>query len=548
MRKKIFWNCLLAGLLSMVLCCALMVAAFYRSYESEAFGQLAVETRYIAHGISLNGEEYLATLEAEERITWVNPDGSIRYDSHANANEMDNHLDRQEIAQAMAHGWGQSSRYSATVLERHLYYALRLEDGSVLRVSHTQGTAVSMLLMVVWPMLAIIAAVGAVCALLAFRLAHVIVTPINRIDLDRPGIGASWPEITPLVERIREQNRTIRQQMDELSQRQREFTAITENMTEGFLLVDSRTNILSGNSGAFRFLRGDRGARVENLIRDCAIPSLNEAVQAALAGERAARVEEREGRSWQIVANPVVAHGQVVGVAVQLVDVTEREQREQLRREFSANVSHELKTPLTSISGFAELMRAGIVPMEKVKEFSDDIYRQSQRLIGLVEDIIRLSKLEDGGELYQRETVNLTELGEDVVSILRPVARNQSVTLTMEGDCPAVNGVWQIIHEMVYNLCDNAIKYNRPGGTVTLRLHTREGRSAVTVSDTGIGIPYADQDRVFERFYRVDKSHSKEVGGTGLGLSIVKHGAQYHDAQLELKSTPGEGTDITIIF
>lgn len=548
MRRKIFWNCLLAGLLSMVLCGALLVAVFYRSFEGEAFDRLAMESRYIAHGIALDGEVYLNTLEAEERITWVNRDGTVRYDSHADPGEMDNHLDRQEIARAMAVGWGQSARYSATVLERHLYYALRLEDGSVLRVSHTQGTVVSMLLQVAWPMVVILAAVGALCAALAFRLAHVIVRPINRIDLDRPGAEATWPELTPLVERLREQNRTIRRQMDELSQRQREFTAITENMTEGFLLVDTRTNILSGNAGAFRFLRGDRGSRVENLVRDCAIPSLNEAVQAALAGERCARILEREGRSWQIVANPVVAHGQVAGAAVQVADVTEREQRELLRREFSANVSHELKTPLTSISGFAELMRAGLVPMEKVMEFSDDIYRQSQRLIELVEDIIRLSRLEDGGELYQRETVCLSKLGEEVLSILRPAARSREVTLTMEGDCPAIDGVRQILHEMVYNLCDNAIKYNRPGGSVTLRLHTREGRSALTVSDTGIGIPYADQDRVFERFYRVDKSHSKEAGGTGLGLSIVKHGAQYHNARLELESTPGEGTAITIIF
>lgn len=548
MRKKIFWNCLLVGVLAVVLSCALVVVVFYRSYENQAFSQLAVETEYVAHGIELIGEEYLTSLEAEERVTWVNGDGSVRFDSYADVSTMDNHLDREEIAEALTNGYGQSSRYSTTVLERYLYYALRLEDGSVIRLSYTQRTTVSMLMMLFWPLVVIMVAVGLLCGLLAFRLANVIVRPINRIDLDQPRVDESYPELTPLVERIREQNRTIRQQMDELSRSQREFAIITENMTEGFLLLDNRTNILSGNSGAFRVLRGDRQIRVENLQRDCTISALNAAVQAALAGERTVRVEEIGERTWQLTANPVVASGQVIGVAVQLVDITEREQRERLRREFSANVSHELKTPLTSISGFAELMRAGMVPMEMVKEFSDDIYRQSQRLIGLVEDIIRLSKLEDGGALYEREMVDLRDVGEDILSILRPAAEEKGVTLGLEGECPQVFGVWQIIHEMLYNLCDNAIKYNRTDGSVTVKLWQKDGQSAVTVSDTGIGIPYADQDRVFERFYRVDKSHSKEVGGTGLGLSIVKHGALYHNARLELKSEPGKGTDITVIF
>ena len=548
MKKKIFWNCLLVGVLAVVLCCALIVAVFYRHYEHQAFSQLAVESEYIAHGLELAGEDYLSTLQGEERVTWVDADGGVRFDSYADVTAMGNHLDREEIAEAVKTGVGQSVRYSETVLERNLYYALRLSDGSVVRVSYTQGTVVSMLLMLFWPMVAIVAVVGLLCTLLSFRLARVIVRPINQIDLDRPRVDGQYPELAPLVERIREQNRTIRQQMDELGRRQREFAAITENMTEGFLLLDNRTNILAGNSGAFRVLRGDREVWMENLQRDCSIPALNAAVQAALAGARTERVEEIGSRSWQLTANPVVANGQVVGVAVQLLDVTEREQRDRLRREFSANVSHELKTPLTSISGFAELMRAGMVPPEMVKEFSDDIYCQCQRLIGLVEDIIRLSRLEDGGELYEQETVDLYDLSDEILANLRPVAQQHEVSLRLEGERLKVFGVWQILNEMVYNLCDNAIKYNRPGGSVTVHLENREGQSALTVSDTGIGIPYEDQGRVFERFFRVDKSHSKEVGGTGLGLSIVKHGAQYHNARIELKSTPGKGTDITILF
>lgn len=549
MRKKIFQNYLLVSVLVMVLCCGLFLGVLFRHYEEQAFEQLTSEAGYIAHGMELSGADYLDTLESgTARVTWVDGSGNVLYDSQADPAEMENHLDRAEIAGALADGAGRDVRFSETMLQRNLYYAVRLGDGTVLRVSCAQGTAISMMLMIFWPILAIALAVLLVCVLLAFRLARHIVDPINQIDLDHPLVDETYAELAPLVSRIQEQNRTIRHQMDELGQRQREFAALTDNMSEGFLLVDYRTNILACNHSAFRLLTQGKGGQVTNLRRDGCMPQILTTVEAALAGVRTDTVQEVEGVSWQIIANPVVSSGQVAGVAVLVMDVTEREQRERLRQEFSANVSHELKTPLTSISGFAELMKEGMVPEDKVKEFAGDIYRESQRLIALVDDIIRLSKLDENTKPFEPESVDLYELSDEILANLKPVADRQQVSLHLSGAHIRISGVWQILNEMVYNLCDNAIKYNRPGGRVDVTVVRQGDRVRLTVSDTGIGIPYPDQSRVFERFYRVDKSHSKEVGGTGLGLSIVKHGAQYHNAQLELKSEPGKGSAISIIF
>ena len=400
----------------------------------------------------------------------------------------------------------------------------------------------------IWPILGVALGVMVLCVLLAFRLARHLVEPINQIDLDRPMVDETYAELAPLVSRIQEQNRTIRHQMDELSQRQREFTALTDNMSEGFLLVDYKTNVLASNHSALRLLTEGKDIQVENLRRDGCMPQMLTTVEAALAGVRTDTVQEIGGVSWQIIANPVVSNGQVAGVAVLVMDVTEREQRERLRQEFSANVSHELKAPLTSISGFAELMKEGMVPPDKVKEFSGDIYRESRRLIDLVDDIIRLSKLDENSKPFEQEEVDLYDLSDEILANLHSVAERQQVSLHLSGEHVQISGVWQILNEMVYNLCDNAIKYNKPGGRVDVSVHREGNRVRLCVRDTGIGIPYADQPRVFERFYRVDKSHSKEVGGTGLGLSIVKHGAQYHNAQLELKSEPGKGSAISIIF
>ena len=548
MRKKIFQNYLLVEVLVLVLCCGLFLGMLFQHYEKQAFSQLRTEANYIAHGMELSGESYLNTLRSDARVTWVDADGTVRYDSAADPATMQNHLNRKEIAEALRNGEGDGSHFSETLMERTLYYAVRLGDGTVLRVSCTQKTVMAMLLMMMPPLLGVAAAVLLICMLMAFRLARHIVDPINRIDLDHPVVEETYGELEPLVKRIQEQNRTIRRQMDELSQRQREFSALTDNMSEGFLLVDYKTNVLSANHSALRMLGDGKAEEITNLRRDNCLPQVLTTVEAALAGVRTETVQEIGGISWQIIANPVVSSGQVAGVAVLLMNVTEREQREKLRQEFSANVSHELKTPLTSITGFAELMKEGMVTGEKVKEFAGDIYREARRLIDLVNDIIRLSRLDENSKLFESEQVDLYDLCDEIIGNLQNVAERQNVTFSLSGEHVTISGVWQILNEMVYNLCDNAIKYNRPGGTVDVSVRRDGGSVRLTVRDTGIGIPYADQPRVFERFYRVDKSHSKEVGGTGLGLSIVKHGAQYHNARLELESEPGKGTSISIVF
>ena len=547
MTGKIFRNAFLVGITALALCAALFLWVQYGYYERQAFNQLSVEADYIAHGMDC-GEDYLRTLQARDRVTWVAADGTVLYDSAADAASMANHADREEIAEALANGSGESAHYSDTLLQRTLYYAERLADGTVIRVSCTQSSVAAVLMGMLWPIAGIICLALALSILLSYRLARQIVRPINELDLDHPESGRTYPELEPLVTRIREQNRTIRQQMDELSLKQREFAAITDNMREGFLLVDSRMNILSSNHSALLLLSPE-GAAAANLRESGRGSEICGAVETALAGGRAETLLTAGAAAIQIIANPVFSHGQVTGAVVMMIDVTEREQREALRREFSANVSHELKTPLTSISGFAELMKEGLVPPEKVKEFSGDIYRESQRLMDLVDDIINLSRLDENTSTFQKEPVDLYELADEILANLRPVAEKRGVTLKLAGYHATINGVWQVLQEMVYNLCDNAIKYNVEGGTVTVSV-TRwsEHETRLSVTDTGIGIPYADQGRVFERFYRVDKSHSKEIGGTGLGLSIVKHAAQYHNARVELQSEPDVGTTVTVIF
>ena len=383
---------------------------------------------------------------------------------------------------------------------------------------------------------------------LASRVARQLVEPINNIDLENPRLDDAYEELFPLVGRLREQNRTISRQMEALSRRQREFAALAENMSEGVLLLDSRYNILYSNQSAYALLGGEE-EKPESLRQETCRKEIWEAAGRALAGCHAESLMRAESHIFEILANPVTANGQVTGVVVLMVDVTEREERESLRREFTANVSHELKTPLTSISGFAELMKEGLVEADKMREFAGDIYKECGQLIALIDDIMKLSRLDEAAENeVAPESVDLYDLSQDILESLQPAAAKRSVSLHLEGEKQTILGVWRILHEMVYNLCDNAIKYNKDGGSVTVQVTGEAERVTLAVKDTGIGIPKGQQDRVFERFYRVDKSHSRRVGGTGLGLSIVKHGAQYHNALISLESEPDVGTTIAIVF
>ena len=548
MTGKILRISYLVAISALLASALLFFGVMYRDYEDGAFARLRAEAAAIAQGLGAVGSDYFDSFAPDDRVTWIAANGTVLYDSAAPAQLLESHAGREEIDQALQTGEAQTSRYSQTLLQRTFYYAKLLEGGTVLRVSCTQNSLPAMILMLLTPFLWVATLVLILCGVLSYRLARQITKPLNAINPDNPAPLPSYPELTPLFDKLREQNRTIGKQMNELQLRQREFTAITENMREGFLLVDCKMHVLSSNHSALEVL-GRRELKPGCLLYDAECSQeIFDAVDTALSGSHAELLLTIDETSWQVLANPVVASGQVAGAVVLFMDVTEREQRERLRREFSANVSHELKTPLTSISGFAELMKEGLVPPEKIPEFSGDIYKESLRLIGLVNDIIQLSRLDENSTQFQRAPVDLYDLCAQSLERLSPVAARQSVTLALTGEHAEIMGVEQLLKEMIYNLLDNAIKYNVPGGSVTASVRKSAGRTILSVSDTGIGIPYAHQPRVFERFYRVDKSHSKEVGGTGLGLSIVRHAAQYHGARLELKSQPGKGTTITVTF
>ena len=548
MTGKILRISYLVAISALLASALLFFGVMYRDYEDGAFARLRAEAAAISQGLGAVGSDYFDSFAPDDRVTWIAASGTVLYDSAAPAQLLESHADREEIDHALQTGEAQTSRYSKTLLQRTFYYAKLLEGGTVLRVSCTQNSLPAMILMLLTPFLWVATLVLILCGVLSYRLARQITKPLNAINPDNPAPLPSYPELTPLFDKLREQNRTIGKQMNELQLRQREFTAITENMREGFLLVDCKMHVLSSNHSALEVL-GRRELKPGCLLYDAECSQeIFDAVDTALSGSHAELLLTIDETSWQVLANPVVASGQVAGAVVLFMDVTEREQRERLRREFSANVSHELKTPLTSISGFAELMKEGLVPPEKIPEFSGDIYKESLRLIGLVNDIIQLSRLDENSTQFQRAPVDLYDLCAQSIERLSPVAARQSVTLALTGEHAEIEGVEQLLKEMIYNLLDNAIKYNVPGGSVTASVRKSAGRTILSVADTGIGIPYAHQPRVFERFYRVDKSHSKEVGGTGLGLSIVRHAAQYHGARLELKSQPGKGTTITVTF
>lgn len=538
MTGKIIRSLFSLAMLVLVIGAALFSGILYGYYEKQSFASLAQEAEQLQQTMEYVSPEQM---RSADRITLISPDGTVLYDSVARADAMENHLSREEVVQALREGTGKSSHYSSTVLKKNLYYALRLEDGNVLRLSREQSSLGAMLLNMAWPIAATVAGLLLLAAGLSVRLARQITQPINAISPDDP--QNVYPELQPLTQRLRQQRETIRNQMDELSRRMREFSAMTENMSEGFLLIDLRGHVLTENHSASMLLPTD----ADNIAK-CSQRELCQAAQQALTGQRCERLLQQGERTLSVIASPVLESGQVTGAVVLTLDVTEREQREKLRREFSANVSHELKTPLTSISGFAELMSQGLVPPDKVREFSLDIQKECTRLTNLVEDIIDLSRLEEGGGDMTWEDIDLYTLCDDVLQSLEPVAKRQAVTLRLAGESLQVRGVYQVLREMIYNLCDNAIKYNRSGGSVTVTVARSAGRASVAVADTGIGIPYEDQSRVFERFYRVDKSHSRAIGGTGLGLSIVKHAAALHGAEIKLQSQPEDGTVITVLF
>lgn len=554
MNKKIFRSSLLTVCLVLAATIALIMGLLFHFFEKQIQKELANEAGFLAHALENEGAGYFDSfdnknnrLAGNNRITWIDENGTVLFDSRADVSELDNHAGRDEIKTAMKEGKGMSTRYSKTLTEKTVNYAIRLSDGSILRVSTEQYTVVTILMGMLQPILFIMFVALILTLVLSARVSKAIIEPINKLDLEIPENNDTYEELTPLLRKIADQKETIGEQLADARKKQKEFNLITENMSEGFLVIDADANLLTYNSAALNLLEITPPAD-RSVLLFCRAKEFRGVISDVLSGIKAENTMVREERSYSLIANPVYEKESVIGAVVVILDITEREKRDMLRREFTANVSHELKTPLTSISGFAELMKAGDVLENDVTDFSKSIYDEAQRLITLVNDIIKISELDGQSIPYEKETVDLYELSKEVIGRLEKEADKKNITFHLIGGRAEIIGVHKILEEMLYNLCDNAIKYNKENGTVDVLVNQTGDGVNVIVRDTGIGIPISHQDRVFERFYRVDKSHSKKVGGTGLGLAIVKHGALYHHAKLSLESTVDVGTVVTIAF
>ena len=544
MTSKIFRSTVFVAALVLLSSLSVILGVLYNHFTDVQVAQLKDELSLAVTGTEQYGNAFLENVEADRfRVTWIDKDGTVLFDTQADQSAMENHADREEIREAMETGTGSAVRNSSTMTEQTYYEAMRLYDGTVLRVSANQASAWALMIDLLWPIVLIAVLAIGLSLVLARRMARKIVGPLNVLDLERPLANDTYEELSPLLRRINRQHLQIEAQMRKLRRKADEFSQITSHMQEGLVVLDKETNIRSINSAAVKIFGAEENSVGSSFFRlggsNALRPALNDALD---RGHGTATLAEN-GRVYRFDMSRIRSDGRLLGAVILAVDVTEAQNAEQLRREFSANVSHELKTPLQSIIGSAELLESGMVRLEDAPRFVGHIRREAARLVDLIEDIIRLSQL-DEGIAPTMEDVDLLALAQEVKTILEPCAAEKDVRIEVSGQGFPLTGVRRMLQEVIYNLCDNAVKYNVPGGRVQIRV---EGRK-LTVSDTGIGIPQEHQDRIFERFYRVDKSHSKASGGTGLGLSIVKHAVAYHNAKITLDSAPGKGTTITIQF
>lgn len=548
MHKKIFHSSMLVTLFVLLSSVGLIMGILYDYFESQLINELKREAAYISAAIENDGLDYINNMDDKnERITLISPDGTVIADTVADADVLENHIDREEVKEAIQNGSGTSSRYSDTLTEKIVYYAVKMKNGEILRISTRHYTVVMILLGLAQPIVIVVLISVLLSLWLCHRVSVKLIEPINTLDLEHPENNATYDELTPLLKKIANQRQTIDKQLKDAVQMQEEFQLITENMNEGFLVIDKEMRILTHNSSAMKFLDISE-TESESILSVNRTKEFRKMLERVLSGERYESETESDERCCRFIANPVFAEGQTIGAVIVILDVTESVNREKLRREFTSNVSHELKTPLTSISGFAEIMKSGDTPDEMVMDFSNSIYDEAQRLISLVSDIMKISELDEKAVVCDKETVDLYALSLEVAERLRAQADKKNVKINVIGDTAEVIGVRKILDEMIYNLCDNAVKYNKENGIVDIIVNSSDSRVKLIVRDTGIGIPTAQQSRVFERFYRVDKARSKAIGGTGLGLAIVKHGAMYHNAEIKLESKENVGTSVSLVF
>ena len=548
MSKKIFRSIIAVAMVVLLTSLAIASTFLYDYFNKLQVAQLKEELSLVANNVDKVGIEYFDNFTSRVfRFTLVDAEGGVLYDSQATAADMENHLEREEIAEALLSGYGSSARYSSTLTERTFYEAIRLESGNVLRISVSQVTVGAQILGMLPAICAIVLIAIVIALLLSHKMARSIVKPLNELDLENPAENETYEELAPILTKLNKQHKQIRQQMQELRRKTDEFEQITVSMNEGLILLDKKGTILSINSAAKKLFGVDDMAIGCDFLSLDRSTDMTRAIEKALDGKKTELREERNGSKYQFIINHIESDGKMIGIVILCLDITETALAEQTRKEFTANVSHELKTPLQSIIGSAELLENGLVKPEDQKRFVGNIKNEATRLVSLINDIIRLSQLdEDGGTAT--ESVDLFDIANEVMDVLTVSASKKQVKLCLNGESCVMNGVRRYLYEIVYNLSDNAIRYNKDGGTVLIDLKNKDGSIVLSVSDTGIGIPTEHQSRIFERFYRVDKSQSKETGGTGLGLSIVKHAVAYHGGTIKLESTPGEGTTITVEF
>ncbi|MBR2890672.1 MAG: two-component sensor histidine kinase [Oscillospiraceae bacterium] len=544
MTSKIFRSTVFVAVVVLLCSLGIVIGVLYNHFTGVQVQQLKDELSLAVTGTEQYGNAFLENVEANRfRVTWIDTDGTVLFDTRVDESTMENHADREEVREAFAAGSGSAVRNSSTLTEQTYYEARRLKDGTVLRISTNQASAWALMMDLLWPILLVAVLATGLSLILARRMAKNIVEPLNKLNLEQPLSNNTYEELSPLLRRINQQHLQINAQMRKLQRKTDEFIQITSNMQEGLVVLDKETHIRSINSAAMRIFGAEKSCVGGSFFQVNRSNALRQALNDALDRGHGSAVLELEGRSYRFDMSGIQSDGNLLGAVILAVDVTEAQNAEQLRREFSANVSHELKTPLQGIIGSAELLESGMVKPEDTPRFVGHIRKEAARLVNLIEDIIRLSQLDEGVELPS-EQVDILQLCQDVKEILAPSAAEKNVKLEVAGKGFSVKGVRRMLQEIIYNLCDNAIKYNVPGGSVTIRAENNR----LIVSDTGIGIPAEHKDRIFERFYRVDKSHSKASGGTGLGLSIVKHAVAYHKAEISLESAPGKGTVITIQF
>lgn len=549
MTKKIFRSICSVAVCITFAVLAIITGVLYNYFSDIQEQRLDSQAQFIAQAVELNGKDYLSKVSDKTvRMTWVANDGTVLFDNEANSDKMENHLEREEIKQAMMTGTGTSKRYSKTLMQQQYYSAVRLTDGSVMRLSVKELSWWALILAMIQPIIIVFLVAVLVSFLFAYRLSKKIVEPLNQIDLDAPDNTKVYEELAPLLEKIKIQQKQIKNQQLELEKKRNEFEAATENMSEGIILLNSNGVIISINKTASKLLGISSYCVGKDLLLFSSGVEIQELLRKAEDGKHSEIILDIDEVSYHFSATPIFSGEKVTGVALIIFDFTEMEKAEEIRREFTANVSHELRTPLQTIAGSAELLSNGMVVEKDIPQFSQKIYKEAKRLITLVGDIIKLSHLDEENSSIISEKVDLYSVAETTVENLKSVAEKANVSLSLKGEPSIVTGKSQLLSSIMFNLCDNAIKYNKQGGSVEVEVKNFIDCVKLSVSDTGIGIPLDQQSRIFERFYRVDKSRSKDVGGTGLGLSIVKHAAKLHNAEIEVRSTLGEGTTIILTF